>query len=487
MKISISYPPLPDSRGIPLLSQNRQFQWFSESTYIYPMVPAYAATLLSQAGYDVVWDDGIAEEKSYGEWLRDVENASPDVMMLETKTPIVKRHWKIVDDVKKVVPDVKIVLVGDHVTALPLESMQNADIDFVLTGGDYDFLLLSVVRYVDGKRKDLEPGIWLRNNGEISNTGLFKLDHDLDSLPFIDRDLTGWQLYAYKNGNYKRTPGTYTMVGRDCWYRRNGGCTFCGWPVLYPSFRVRSPESLVNEIELLVAKYEVREVFDDTGTFPVGEWLRKFCDLMIKRGLNEKIYFSCNMRFGALSLEDYRLMKTAGFRMLLFGLESASQRILDEINKGVTVEEMVESCRKAKEAGLDVHITIMFGYPAASREEELQTYRLARRLMDDGSADTLQSTLLMPYPGSRLYDMALKNGLLRYSPGEWEHWDMSEPVMKSLDMSPKEVKRLCDETYKLFMSPRYALRRLMSIRSLEDLNFSLRGARKVIGHIKDFK
>jgi len=346
--------------------------------------------------------------------------------------------------------------------------------------------LLNLVEYLDGKRKDLEPGIWLRRNGEIKNTGRFELKHDLNSLPCIHRDLTKWQLYAYKNGNYKRTPGTYTMVGRDCWYRRNGGCTFCSWPTLYPNFRVRRPESLVDEIEMLVAKYRVREVFDDTGTFPVGGWLRRFCSLLIERGLNEKIYFSCNMRFGALSLEDYGLMKRAGFRMLLFGLESSSQRILDEVNKGVTVEEMVDSCGKAKEAGLDVHITIMFGYPMASREEELQTYRLARKLMEEGCADTLQSTLLMPYPGSRLYETALENGWLRYSPGEWEHWDMSEPVMKSLDMSPEEVKELCDETYKLFMSPSYALRRLMSIRSLEDLKFSFRGARKVIGHIRDF-
>jgi len=486
MKISISYPPLSDSKGTPLLSQNRQFQWFSESTYIYPMVPAYAATLLSRAGYDVVWDDAIAEEKNYEEWLHDVESASPDVMIIETKTPVVKRHWKIIGDVKRVLPDVKIILAGDHVTALPGESMESSQADFVLTGGDFDFLLLNLVDYLDGKRRDLEPGIWFREGGKIKNTGHFELKHDLNSLPYVDRDLTGWQLYAYENGNYKRTPGTYTMVGRDCWYRKDGGCSFCSWPVLYPSFRVRHPKSLVNEIEMLVAEYRVREVFDDTGTFPVGKWLREFSGLMIEKGLNDAIYFSCNMRFGALSLEEYRLMKRAGFRMLLFGLESGSQRVLDEINKGLTVEEMVDSCRKAKEAGLDVHITIMFGYPNASREEELQTYRLAKKLMESGFADTLQSTLLIPYPGSKMYEIALEKRWLRYSPGEWEHWDMSEPVMKSLDMSPEEVKELCDETYKLFMSAKYALRRLMSIHSFEDLKFNFRGARRVIGHIRDF-
>lgn len=486
MKISISYPPLENKSGVPLLSQNRQFQYFHEPTYIYPMVPAYAATLLKNAGYDVVWDDGIAEEKSYIRWLNDLERNSPDLMMIETKTPVVKRHWKIIEDIKEASPETKVVLVGDHVTALPRESMENSRVDYVLTGGDYDFLLLNLAEYLEGKGK-LEPGIWYREDEKIRNTGSFRLDHDLDILPFIDRDLTKWRLYSKKNGNFKEPPGTYTMVGRDCWWRKNGGCTFCSWPTLYPTYRARKPELLVEEIGILMEKYKVKEVFDDTGTFPAGRWLRKFVKLMIERGYSEKIRFSCNMRFGALSREDYRLMKKAGFRMLLFGLESASQRILNELNKGLTVEEIVDSCRKAKEAGLMVHITIMFGYAGASKEEELQTYQLARKLMEDGYADTLQSTLLMPYPGSRLYETALEKGWLRYSPGEWERWDMSEPILKSGDMSPEEVKRLCDETYRLFLSPKYVLKKMLSIRSFEDLKFSFRGARKVIGHIKDFK
>lgn len=106
--------------------------------------------------------------------------------------------------------------------------------------------------------------------------------------------------------------------------------------------------------------------------------------------------------------------------------------------------------------------------------------------MDGGYADTLQSTLLMPYPGSRLYEMAVEKGWLLASPGEWERWDMSEPVLETGDASPDEVKRLCDETYRLFLSPRYVLRRLLSVRSFEDLKFGFRGAHKIIGHIRDF-
>ncbi|MDH5782859.1 MAG: radical SAM protein [Candidatus Bathyarchaeota archaeon] len=485
MRISISYPPINSGKGVPLLSQNRQFQYFHEPTYIYPMVPSYAATLLKSAGYDIVWDDGIAEGKSYRQWLTDLERADPDLVMMETKTPVVKKHWRIIANIKEVIPEVKVVLVGDHVTALPLESMENSGVDYVLTGGDYDFLLLNLVEHLEGKGK-LKPGIWFRENGKIKSTGSFQLDHDLDCLPFIDRDLTKWRLYSEKNGNFKETPGTYTMAGRDCWWRKNGGCTFCSWPTLYPNYRVRKPRLLVDEVGMLIEQYRVKEIFDDTGTFPVGEWLRKFAKLMIEGGYNEEIRFSGNMRFGALTREDYRLMRKAGFRMLLFGVESASQETLDRLNKGVTVEGVIEECRVAREEGLEPHITIMVGYPWETRKDALATLRLARMLMTKGWAVTLQSTVVMPYPGTRLYEEALQNGWFRVDPKDYECFDMTVPVLKTVNMEPEEVMRFCDEIYKVFLSPKYVFRHLVRIRSWRDVKYSVRGAVKVLGHVKDF-
>jgi len=486
MKVYISYPPIESSEGIPLLSQNRQFQYFSEPTYIYPMVPAYAASLLNEAGYDVVWDDAIAEEKTYRQWLCEIEKNQPNVMMIETKAPVVKRHWKIIEDVKRVTPETNVALVGDHVTALPEESMENSKVDYVLTGGDYDFLLLNLVKYLDGKAEALEPGMRYRKDGEIRTTGDFMLNRDLNVLPFIDRDLTKWYLYAYRNGNFKVTPGTYTMIGRDCWWRRNGGCTFCSWPTLYPVFRTRKPEFLVDEIGILIERYRVKEIFDDTGTFPIGDWLRKFCRLMIERGYNEKVYFSCNMRFGTLKLEDYKIMKKAGFRMLLFGLESASQKTLNRLNKGVTIKDIVEGCRMAREARLEPHITIMVGYPWEKREDILATTKLAKMLMEKGWAITLQSTVVMPYPGTKLYHEALANDWFRVDPRDYDRFDMKESVLNTEDMESEEIMKVCDEIYKVFLSPKYAFRHLVMIRSWRDVKYSVRGAVKVLGHVKDF-
>lgn len=506
MKVFISYPPLESKKGIPLLSQNRQFQWFSNPCYIYPIVPAQAATLLSKNGFEVVWDDAIAEKKTYCEWFENIKKQSPDLIVIETKTPVIKRHWEIINEIKSQIPSTKsqinsksqipnskpmIGLVGDHVTALPEESFKNSKVDFVLTGGDYDFLLLSLCNFLKNtfrnsklkiQNSDLESGIYYRENNEIKNTGHFQLNHNLNSLPFIDRDLTKWQLYAYDNGNYKRRPGTYIMAGRDCWW---GKCAFCSWTTIYPNFRVRSVENVLDEIGILIEKYKVKEIMDDTGTFPAGKWLKEFCQGMIQRGYNKKIFFDCNVRAGILTQEHYNLMAKANFRFLLYGLESANQETLDRINKGTRVDDIIKDCQMAKRAGenLQPHATCMIGYPWETKQEARKTIELTKYLFKQGLIDTLQATIVIPYPGTPLFRECNERGLLKTK--DWDRYDMKEPVMKT-EMSNEEILKLTQGLYKSFITFKFIFKKILSIRNLDDLKFFWRAAAAVFGHLKDF-
>lgn len=523
MKVIIGYPPLESSKGVPLLSQNRQYQWFHEPTYIYPVVPASAATLLKENGYEVSWLDGIAEEWSYEEWLEKLEREKPDVVVMETKTPVVKLHWKIINSIKHQVSSIKVVLVGDHVTALPEESMENCAVDYILTGGDYDFLLVNLCNHLTNG-EPLEPGIWYRelaggglakeksqalrlvpkpgfgelaSPGEFAafgNTGKFQLNHSLDSLPFIDRDLTKWKLYAYKNGNYKYLPGTYIMAGRDCWWRRPAGeggfgCTFCSWTTLYPTWRVRSVKNVLDEVGGLIEKYQIREIMDDTGTFPVGKWLKDFCRGMIERGYHKKVVFDCNMRPGALTQEDYNLMAQANFRFLLYGLESANQETLDRINKGTKADDIIKDCKMAKAANkrfkghLEPHATCMVGHPWETKEDAERTIALTHSLFEQGLIDTLQATIIVPYPGTALFAECEKNDWLKTK--NWDDYDMRQPVMKT-GMGDKEILALTRGIYKSFLTPRFILRKMLSVRSLDDLKFFWRAGLKLIGHLVDF-
>ena len=261
---------------------------------------------------------------------------------------------------------------------------------------------------------------------------------------------------------------------------------FCSWATLYPTYRVMSPDRALDEVGFLIENHGIKEIFDDTGTFPAGVWLREFCEGMIKRGYNEEIYFDCNARFRVLKPEDYRLMKKAGFRMLLFGLESTSQETLDRLNKGISVQDIIDGCKWAKEAGLEPHITIMVGYPWETRDELLETLKLVKILMEKGWALTLQSTIVMPYPGTRLYEESLANDWFRIDPKDYDRFDMTEPVLKTSDMSAEDVIDICDSVYRVFLSPKYVLRHLSRIRSVRDLKFTARGFSKVLGHVKDF-
>ncbi len=492
MKIAIGYPPLITALGVPQISQNRQFQWTVSGPiayFIYPVVPASAATLLKSKGYEVYWLDGLAQKQTYGEWLGELREKLPDVLVIETKTPVAKKHWEIINNLKSDFPKMKIILMGDHVTALPEETMENCQVDFVITGGDYDFLLLNIANFLTGKEK-LEPGIWYRKKipgakYEICNTGKFKLNHNLNSLPLIDRGLTKWKLYAYKNSNFYRAPGAYTMFGRDCWW---GRCTFCSWTTIFPGscFRVIKVEKALDEIGLLISRHGVKEIMDDSGTFPVGKWLKTFCRGMIKRGYYKKIKLNCNMRFNAgLSAEDYQLMGKAGFRFVLYGLESASQKTLNMINKNLKVEQIEPVLHWAKNAGLMPHLTVMVGYPWESEEDLANTMQFAENLFKKGLADSLQATIVIPYPGTPLFDYCQKSGLLKTT--DWDRYDMRESIMKTKIPEEKLVSAVRGLYSRSIWTPRFVLKTISQLRSWDGIKYVSFQAMKYLGKLLEFK
>jgi len=498
IKIAIGYAPIESTKGTPLLSQNRQFQFFSSPTYIYPIIPASAATLLRQAGYSVFWLDGIAQKKTLPQWMGMLKRIRPTMLIIETKTPVIQTHWEQMRRIKQILPRIKIVLVGDHVSYLPYESFEKSRVDYVITGGDYDFGLLNLCNHLF-KNDALEGGIYWRKgdsrvhakptrshpirNGIVFSSGPAQLTHQLDSLPFIDRKLTKWELYAYENGNYKYTPGTYVYSGRDCWW---GRCTFCVWNyTLNPlgTYRSFSPERLFEEVKYLVDTYKVKEIFDDSGTFYVGLKLRKFCNLLIQSGYCRKVRFGCNMRFGVLKKEDYLLMSKAGFRFLLVGVESANKKTLERIKKGITRQDILKGAKAASEANLEVHATIMLGYPWESYREARKTVEFAKYCFKKGYFYTLQSTIVVPYPGTPLYEDAKSNDLLLTK--DYRRYDMGEPVMK-IPYSNEALYALIKETYTSFLTPQYIWKVITRIRNLNDVMYLWVGAKKLMGHLTDF-
>jgi radical SAM superfamily enzyme YgiQ (UPF0313 family) len=273
------------------------------------------------------------------------------------------------------------------------------------------------------------------------------------------------------------------MAGRDCWW---GKCSFCSWTTLYPghTYRTVNVERHLDEIGQLIDQFSVKEIFDDSGCFPKGEWLEQFCEGVIRRGYHKKAVFGCNMRVGALSSSQYKLMKKANFRFILIGLESMNQFTLDHLKKGIKVEQIEDTIKTCKQAGLSPHITTMVGYPWETTKDAEQTIAVAKKLFSNGYLDTLQATIVVPYPGTPLFSEAKKKGWLTTE--NWDDYDMKQSVWKS-PVSNEDVMKYTQDLYKTALKPKFILRKMVSIRTIDDIKYMARAGKKVFSHLSDFR
>ena len=150
MKIAISYPPIVNQEGQKaMVSQNRNVQFFKKPTYLLPVIHAQAATWLRDLGYDVLWDDGNSQEKKFDDWYRDLIAWEPDVVVLESTTPVMKFYWNLVNRIKSHIPKSIIVMTGYHSMRKPEETLLESSTDVVLKSNHIDFVLRKLIPYID--------------------------------------------------------------------------------------------------------------------------------------------------------------------------------------------------------------------------------------------------------------------------------------------------------------------------------------------------
>ena len=270
----------------------------------------------------------------------------------------------------------------------------------------------------------------------------FAIDIPFSQLPWPDRVFTDakhprWQRY----GNYRRHPATHMMASNLCWY---GRCTFCVDTLKLnqgEAREVRSVAHVMGEIDELIAQ-GYKEVFDDSGTFPVGKWLEEFCQQMQSR--KGKIALGINMKPVKL---DYKMLADAGVGFTLVGIESANQETVDRIQKGQRSEDIIPIIKSMNDAGLKVHLTTMFGYEWETHEDAMRTVELVHYLLKKGYAKTAQASVYSPP---------------RTAP------DPHSPGHKYI---PK--------VYEAYRSPEFWWRKVQDLRRWEDVTYLVRGARLV--------
>ena len=276
----------------------------------------------------------------------------------------------------------------------------------------------------------------------------FQIDVPFEKLPYPDRTFTDaknkrWQSY----GNYKKHPATHMMASNLCWW---GKCTFCIDTAKLEAGEkrgLRSVDHVLEEVEDC-ARLGFREIFDDSGTFPIGAWLEDFCLKMIKSGLNKKIMLGCNMKPIAEKVVPFKLMKKAGFRFMLVGVESANQKTIDTIRKGQESSKVVENMKAMNDAGLEVHLTSMFGYPWETHEDNMRTVKEIHHMLRKGYVKTAQASVFMP--------------------------------PRTAPPANADAQKYIQMVYDIYKDPRYWFRKVFDIKRWEDVTYLLRR----VGHVR---
>ncbi len=329
------------------------------------------------------------------------EAKNRDLCIIHTSTPSFASDVKVAQALKDANPAIRIGMVGAKVAVQPQESLeQGAPIDFVARN-EFDFTIKDVA---EGRDLSSIDGISYRNaSGAIVHNKDRAVIHDMDSLPFVSevykRDL---RIEDYFIG-YLMHPYVSLYTGRGCKSR----CTFCLWPqtVGGHTYRVRSPGHVAEEIRLIRQYWpQTREIFFDDDTFtdnlPRAEAIAKELGRM-------GVTWSCNAKAN-VPRETLKVLRDNGLRLLLVGYESGNQQILHNIKKGMRIEVAKKFTKDCHELGIKIHGTFILGLPGETTETIQETIRFATEI----NPHTIQVSLAAPYPGTFLYDQAVKNGWL---------------------------------------------------------------------------
>jgi len=291
----------------------------------------------------------------------------------------------------------------------------------------------------------------------------------------IDRDIVPWRQYHEAWRLYDEF--TYIMGSRGCPYR----CTFCSWPqMLYRGkVRFRKPELIVSEMQHLVRKYGIRELFFDDDTFTCNEkWVLDICRHIEEAGLN--VLWSCNGRVDNVDSHMLKRMKETGCRLIKYGVESANPDTIRKINKGYTLEDVRRAFQLTQESGILIHATAMIGFPWETRTDMLNTMNFIKEL----KPDTCQFSIPIAYPGTKLFSEAERNNWLNFG-REWEKYDMSMPTLRNENLSSEEIVELCKKAWiSVYLSPGFVLRKIRKLTRFSILKWYIRGLKSVLaGHL----
>ena len=449
MKILMLNPPFMDKYS----KSSRSPAVTKSGTIYFPLWLSYATGVLDKKGHELKILDAPAKCLTKDDALKQVKEFNPQLVVIDTSTPSINSDLDFTKRIKEALPNVKTCLVGTHVSATVPEILPKdaAFVDFIARH-EYDYTLPEVAEALEGKRALSDVlGISYVENGELKENPDRPYIQNLDELPFVSEVYKKYldiEDYFYAHVSF---PTVSIFSSRGC----PSKCFYCMYSqVMFgKAYRKRSAKNLFEECQYIVKNFpNVKEILIDDDNFSVDQKnVQEFCQLMIDHKLPLKWVVQCRVN---LKYETMVLMKKAGCRLVVVGYESGSQKVLDGMHKGITLEQSRKFNDAAKKAGMRVHGCFMVGNPGETKETMMETLNFAKSLR----MDTAQFFPLIVYPGTEAWTWAKSNDYITAkSYDEWVTPDgMHNCVLSTPEVTSQELVDFCNYARKKFyLRPKY--------------------------------
>ncbi|MBU1912024.1 MAG: radical SAM protein [Candidatus Omnitrophica bacterium] len=388
----------------------------SEGKYMpFPFFLAYSASLLRKNDIDATVIDYAAEETSEHIFLDNLPKIDFDIVVTETSTPSFSYDMELLRKIS--VLDKPVVLCGSHPEIYKTQFLEKYDfIDFVIFG-EYEFTLLELMRSIIEGNNDFSHVnglIWRDAKNNVIRNMPRKLI-DINTLPWPYRDTLPMEKYWDLPGDIPH-PSVQMVASRGCPF----SCNFCLWPQIFfggKTYRTRDIKDVVDEMEYLIKEKGFKSIYFDDDTFNVGKpRIMKMCDEILKRNLNN-VPWAVMARADLMDEEMLNAMKKAGLHAVKYGVESASQELVNRCGKCLDLKKAGRMIKYTKSLGIKVHLTFSFGLEGETKETVKETVDYALKT----DPESVQFSILTPFPGTALFEELDKSG--RILTKDWSLYD----------------------------------------------------------------
>jgi len=440
--------------------------WVGKAIYP-PLGLAYLAAVLDRKGIENDLIDSEAKGYSVPQLEKEVKKRNPEIICLTGTTPSIESVFRCARALKKSLPQSTILIGGPHASALPEDCINRDGIDIVIVG-EGEMTIVELVAALDsGAPLKGVKGLCYKENGKTVMTSPRELIEDINSIPFPARYKLDLDKYVGSIGLPKVGRIATVMTSRGCPYQ----CTYCSSHIIWKGrLRMRSAENVLQELEELVERYHVKAIMFKDDTLAVNKQrLKDICRGMMDRKMN--LLWSCSSRVDNVNKELLELMHRAGCRLIEFGFESGSQRVLDRMKKGTSLDQARQAVKWCKEIGISINGFFMIGNPQETIEDVEKTIEFAKEL----NPDNAQWAITTPYPGTQMF-VDMKDRI-----GKVENWDSflhcnplypgeSTPAVLLSDIPPEMLHDYVKSMTRHFiLRPKRIARNLLKIRSAKEL------------------